>query len=367
MVGRKNHRFPNLACMKISMFHKQQGDQVNLLMGYKDISDYDKVYISKVFTDTEVPDGVLGRSNVEYGGTGFFYDKASPLSHEIEHSFPDYELYKEWVEQQIASGIKRKLLEYYLDFSIGFTTRGCFRGCEFCVNKNSKGSFTHSGLSEFIASNRKYICLQDDNIFACKDWKAIFEELQQTGKPFVYRQGLDERLLTEEKSIMLSKSKWIGDVIFAFDNIKDKDMIIEKLKLYKKHNKRQAKFYVFTGFDRDNKWNYDFWVNDIREAFERLKILMQHQTLPYLTRYSECKSSPFAGTYINLARWCNQPNFFKKKSYREFCIANQSDNMKSECATIKYMKELEEKHPEIAKEYFDMKYSDYVWTDKREI
>ena len=33
---------------------------------------------------------------------------------------------------------KRKEFEYYLDYSIGFATRGCFRQCSFCVNKNYK-------------------------------------------------------------------------------------------------------------------------------------------------------------------------------------------------------------------------------------
>ena len=68
LLGRKKHRFPNLACMKISNYHKLQGHQVELLMDYESVVEYDKVYISKVFTDTPFPTEVLSLPNVEWGG-----------------------------------------------------------------------------------------------------------------------------------------------------------------------------------------------------------------------------------------------------------------------------------------------------------
>ena len=89
LVDRKKHRFPNLVCMKISGYHKQSGDTVILKSDYNDLDEYDKVYLSKVFTDTAVPEGILTLPNLNYGGTGFFYDKAPPLSTEIEHHMPD--------------------------------------------------------------------------------------------------------------------------------------------------------------------------------------------------------------------------------------------------------------------------------------
>ena len=59
LIGRKRHRFPNLACMKISAYHKAAGDTVELKTDYSGLSDYDAVYLSKVFTDTPVPDEVF--------------------------------------------------------------------------------------------------------------------------------------------------------------------------------------------------------------------------------------------------------------------------------------------------------------------
>ena len=58
LIGRKKHRFPNLACMKLSGYHKKLGDHVELLTDWQ-ILGWDRVYVSKVFTDTEVPEEVL--------------------------------------------------------------------------------------------------------------------------------------------------------------------------------------------------------------------------------------------------------------------------------------------------------------------
>lgn len=72
LIGRKRHRFPNLVCMKLSGFYKEQGALVHLKLDYEALQEYEKVYISKVFTDTPVPSEVLELPNVTYGGTGFF-------------------------------------------------------------------------------------------------------------------------------------------------------------------------------------------------------------------------------------------------------------------------------------------------------
>lgn len=105
LLSRKKHRFPNLACMKISGYYKEQGCDVSLLRSYNEIENYDKVFVSKVFTDTPVPDGVLDLPEVEYGGTGFFFDKAPNLPDEIEHHFPDYHLYDDFVNAQIEAAV----------------------------------------------------------------------------------------------------------------------------------------------------------------------------------------------------------------------------------------------------------------------
>ena len=75
----------------------------------------------------------------------------------------------------------------------------------------------------------------DDNILGSPRWREIFEKLQATGKPFQYKQGMDEQLLTDEKCKVLFKSKYDGDYIFAFDNVADYDLIETKLKLIREN------------------------------------------------------------------------------------------------------------------------------------
>ena len=69
---------------------------------------------------------------------------------------------------------------------------------------------------------------------------------------------------------------------------------------------------------------------------------------------SPWKDSDMRGMYITLARWCNQPSFFKKKSLRTYA------NMKANDAALRYITEFEEKYPDIAEKYFDMKWENYT-------
>lgn len=336
--------------MKLSGYYKELGNQVWLKTDYDNLEAYDKVFISKVFTDTPIDKSILKMPNVEYGGTGFYYDKSPKLPYEVEHHMPDYHLYDEWVERQLSKGGKRSDFVYYLDYSIGFITRGCFRQCEFCVNKNYKRVEMHSPLNEFLDPTRKKICLLDDNFLGCAKWKDALLELQTTKKPFQFKQGLDERILTDEKCEVLFKSKYDGDYIFAFDNIADYEIIERKLQLLRKYTDKVPKFYLFCGFDRKDKWNDNFWEQDIFDIFVRIELLMKYRCLPYIMRFNRYEESPHRGMYVNLARWCNQPSFFKKKSFREFCLANGESS-----ACYRYMNEFEHKFPDI-KRYFDLKF-----------
>lgn len=345
LIGKKKHRFPNLASMKLSGYHKELGDNVNLLLDYNNISDFDKVYISKVFTDTKVPEDILKLKNVEYGGTGFYYDKAPQLPYEIEHHMPDYHLYDDWVNKQLGNCGKRLDFKYYLDYSIGFVTRGCFRQCGFCVNKNQKKVAAHSTLEEFVDPSRKKICLLDDNFFGCPDWKNILLKLQETNKPFQFKQGLDERLLTDEKCELLFNSKYDGDYIFAFDNIEDKEIIENKAYLVRKYNKnvgQNIKFYVLCGFDKNDKYGLEFWKQDINDTFERIFILSKYNFKPYIMRFEKYKDSPLYGTYVNIACWCNQPSLFNNLSYRQFCEKDdlRKSGGKGTSATWRYLEQM---------------------------
>lgn len=350
-------RHPNLACEKLSGFYKAQGHDVRLITDYAEIDNFDEVYMSKVFDFTNVPIDVHDTKrypNLHIGGTGFFWKDAPDLPYEIEHHMPDYHLYDEFIGQEIARGIKPLKFKDYVDYSIGFTTRGCFRKCSFCVNEKYDHVFRHAHVDEFLDKTRKYIYLWDDNILAFGKWREVFDELNATGKPFQFRQGMDMRLMTEEKAKVLSASKYHGDYIFAFDHIEDRDIIEQKLDIWQKHCSQIAKLYVLCGYDSQDE-------ADIANTFERVRILMKHHCLPYIMRHEYYQKSKYRGLYVTLARWCNQPSFFKKKSFREYCEANQAyhQNPNTLCAALSTMREFEHDHPDIAAKYFDMKW-DYL-------
>lgn len=350
LIGRKKHSFPNLACMKISGWHKEQGNYVVLKMDYKHLEEFDTVYISKVFTDTPCPEKVLELENVIYGGTGFFFDRAYPLPYLMEHHMPDYHLYDEYVEAQLAKG---RDMKSYTDYSIGYLTRGCFRGCQFCVNRNYSEVQEHSPLTEFLDESRPKICLLDDNFLGCPHWKGHLEELIATGKKFVFKQGMDERLLTDEKCRMLFGAKYDRDYIFAFDDVSDYELIEKKLKLIRKHTStKNIKFYVLCGFDREGKYDTAFWLNDIHSIFVRIDLLAKYRAKPYLMRYEKAYKSKFSGMYTVLANWINYPPAFAKQSVNEFVAAS----IKQTNSYTRYLAEFKQKYPNLGRGWFNWKY-----------
>lgn len=385
LISRRKHRFPNLACEKISAYWKEQGAEVALLLNYDLPEEYDEIYISKVFTDTPVPDFIsnLATNNlvpnnnyihkIKVGGTGFYFDKAPNLPDEIEHHMPDYHLYDEWIHSEVErarldaslSGKQfneaRFMLQFkeYTDYSIGFLTRGCFRKCPFCVNQKFNHVFDHSPLQEFYDPTRKKLCFLDDNFLGSPHWNSLLSTVLSSQKAYKFKQGLDERLLTNEKCETLFNSNYDGDLTFAFDNIEDYDLIHTQLKKIRKFNpKKGVMFYVLVGFKSTD-------AEDIRDAFLRIELLFHYRCLPYIMRYmskdnAPWKNSKFRSLYISIARWCNQPNIVKKMTFREFCHANQELKKKSAtiCVSMKALNDFEKEYPEIANAFFDLRFGE---------
>jgi len=349
-------RHPNLALMKISAYYKEMGVTIKLIEDYDTFfpEQYEYVFISKVFSFTKIDEDLLQANNVTIGGTGFFADGGKDLPNDIEHHMPDYHLYDNYIERKIALGRKRSHYADYLDYSIGFAVRGCFRKCSFCVNKKYESAQFHSHINEWLDPSRKGIYLWDDNIFAYSNWRDVFDELQETGKPFQFRQGIDIRLLTEEKAKVLANCHYIGDFIFAFDHLEDAAIIEEKLALWRNYSSRGTKLYVLCAYGAQD-------VNDIVSVFKRIEIIFKYGCWPYIMRYEDYKKSNFKGLYIQLARWSNQPKFIKRMSFRQYCNQNQL-YVQRECAPMIALKHFESLYPDIAKQYFDQCFldSEYV-------
>ncbi len=369
-------RHPNLALLKLAGFLFDNNIHFELIeSGDIDISKYDRVYVSKVFSFSKTPlfvERVKGTSDeykVILGGTGFYATVSDDdifsslrtsdmeqfendeflcslpnkrggkyMGIDMARQMPYYDLYIPYIEKQISAGRKRSYYKDYLYYSIGFLTRGCFRKCPFCVNRLEKRVQKHSKLKWFLDNSvddnghlkRPYIYLWDDNFLASSPsvWRPMLRELMETNRPFQFRQGLDERIIAEspygeEIAETLSKCKYHGDYIFAFDNWSDRAKIEKALKIWKRYNKKETKFYLFCGFKLSPD-NDTLLLNDVKEIFYRIEVLMKYGCLGYIMRHEDYHNHELANIYVQIARWCNQPAFYKKMSFWEFCYRNQT-------------------------------------------
>lgn len=323
LCTRSNHSFPNLAIMKLSSYYKSKGCNVKLI-NFDEInqntlfnSSFDVVFVSKVFSDTETPLFIDNMPNVHKGGSGFYYDLATPLHYDIEHCMPDYGLY---------DSIPSCKHSYYKDYSIGFLTRGCVRQCSFCINRNSKKVEHHANIEEFYDPKRPYIMLLDDNITAYKGFYDVFDTLDNMNVQFVFKQGMDFRLLNERKMQRLwrsnyyehSKRKMISAKTFhfAFDNIADYELIERKLKIYYNTKPYSFKvfFYVLTGFDRDNNYNNKFYRQDIIDMLKRIELLYKYNAYAYIMLHENYKMNPEKWVIQKIKNICNNPAYVTNKT-----------------------------------------------------
>ena len=290
-------RFPNIALMKISAWHKNNGDSVEwydpLFSGH-----FDRVYLSKVFSFTPDYEFPIDADEIMKGGSGYcirlengkeIFDesKNTNLPYEIEHIYPDYSIYPELTQ----------------DTAFGFLTRGCPRGCDFCIvgKKEGRCAVKVADLSEFWNGQRK-IVLCDPNILACKDWRDLLQQLIDSRAEIDFNQGLDIRLMTEEKARLLNQIK-IKEIHFAWDRYQDKENILPKLKLFAsitKHSPQAHKAIVYTIVNFDTT---------IEQDLERIYTLRDLGYWPYVMIYDKehCQR-----VYKNMQRWVNNRFIFAK-------------------------------------------------------
>lgn len=269
LIDVDGHNFPNLALMKISAWHKAQGDSVNWWLGFE---QYDRVYMSKVFTFTPDMNTCIMADEVVEGGTG--YDLKNKLPQEIESMFPDYSLYN------------------ITDTAYGFLTRGCPRGCKFCIVGQKEGlkSIQVAELGQFWRGQRE-IKLLDPNLLACENSINLLKQLKDSGAWIDFTQGLDIRLMTEETAKLINSLK-VKMIHFAWDNYEFSTY--EKLKKFRpllKYDSRKLRVYVLTNFN-----------TTIEQDLERIYKLRELGYDPYVMIYEKWNAPK---KIKQMARWVN--------------------------------------------------------------
>ena len=262
-------KLPNLALMRISAYHKAKGDNVEWMLPIK---IYDKVYASKIFTDSKYEE----YPNMEIGGSG--YEKSKKLPEEIDKCFPDYSLYPDFKD------------------SIGFTTRGCIRKCAFCFVPEMEGGIKDYMNVKDIWRGSGNLILFDNNILAMPSkLEEVFKFCAEKKIKVDFNQGLDCRLVTPELAKLIKENrKYIIPYLrFAFDNLSYKDSVERTCKLL---GIKKMFWYVYCD-------------EDYESALERLLVLKRYSQTPYLMRNKSLKGQQ---KFIWLAKWVNSMGAFQK-------------------------------------------------------
>ena len=294
LIDVDGHNFPNLALMRISAYHKAQGDIVE--WWWSDFIHYDIVYMSKIFSDAYTKDvkEPLNADKVIKGGTGYcislvdgveVFDKTKneELPTEIEKMFPDYSLYPQF------------------DFAVSMTSRGCPRGCSFChvAAKEGRCSVKVADVSDFW-NGQKEIRILDPNITACRDKRDLMRQYKETGAILDFTQGLDIRLLNDDDLADINEMR-LRSLHFAWDNHKD-DL--------------ETKFRNFAnGFRRKSNIGMVYCLTNFNSTMEenlyRIYTLRDMGYDPYVMVYDK----PHAPKEIKqLQRWCNNKIIFKSSN-----------------------------------------------------
>lgn len=283
-------QFPNISLMKISAYHKSIGDTVQIYEGHLFASQYDKIYASKIFSFSEMPQVP---SNMIIGGTGIdFYNK---LPSEIETAPMDWELYPN------------------TPFHYGFSMKGCRFACKFCcVPKKEGRPYNYNSIDELLTNpkGKNKLMLLDNDFFGGTDWKQNLERIIELKLKVCFVQGLNIRILTDEQAELLAKCDYRNSkfnkkyLTFAWDRFGDGKLVLKGIERCNLAGIPSAnmQFFVLIGFDTTPEQDY-----------ERVETLRKLGCMPFVMPYN--KKDKYQKAY---ARYVNNRWVFKTCTWEQY-------------------------------------------------
>jgi len=230
-VIKQRRPFPNLVLMKLSAYHKAIGDEI--FFNSPLFCEPGITYASCVFTWNAKRRNGLSPDTI-FGGSGI--ELKAELPQEVERMMPDYSLYPN------------------IDFSLGFTSRGCVRRCLWCVVPQKEGGIRPvARIYEFWNRQHRKITLLDNNLLASPNWRQTMEDLIAEGLEADFNQGLDIRLVNEENVEYLKRVK-TRKLRFAFDDIAYEKAFRRGIEFLLESGigSRKLEVYVLYGFGDDD-------------------------------------------------------------------------------------------------------------------
>lgn len=289
-------KMPNLALRKIWAWHEKRGDKVwylhiSLVKFYTHVR-FDKVYISCVFSENADKARRLASMfpSAEVGVGGYGVNGAK-LPDEIEHTMPNYT---------------------NMDFSMGFTSRGCIRRCEFCdVWRKEGGIHDHSPVGEFWHPSHRKVVLLDNNFLASPKWRENLQFIIDRDLKVNFNQGLDIRLVNEENAAMLAECRFYNwkftyrQLHFAFDMPEIEFEVRRGVQILEDAGVRPRKlmFYMLVGFN-----------TTFEQDQRRFNVLRELGTDPFVMVYNNRRDIPILRHF---ARWVNK-RVYKACKWEEY-------------------------------------------------
>jgi len=283
-------KLPNLALMKICGYYEKQGDEVEWFQGNLFENLYAKIYASKLFNFSKMPE--LPYKTI-IGGTGIdFYNK---LDQEIENCDPSYSLYKS------------------CSYHLGFTMKGCRFNCSFCcVPKKEGRPYLNNDIDEILINpnggNR--LILLDNDFFGGANWKSNLNRIIELKLKVCFVQGLNIRIITTEQAELLSVCKYYSSkfthryLTFAWDKYKDRKIVLKGVEICNKAGipSDKMQFFVLIGYDTTPE-----------QDMERIETIRMLGALPFVMPYDKTNSYQ-----KRLARWVNHRAIFKTVKWSDY-------------------------------------------------
>lgn len=285
----KNKHFPNYALMKISAWHKAQGDEVEW---WNPLYKYGRVYSSKIFDFTPV-DPYLPEDAVR-GGTGYRdIPMNQELPPEIDNMFPDYSIYPE------------------CDYAIGYITRGCPNNCRWCVVPKKEGNIRpYRAWEELVRKDADKLVLMDNNILACKYGISQLESLIGSGYQIDLNQGMDARLVDEKIAKILSRINWIRFIRFSCDQKTQIEPVKKAISFLGEHGVRPYRIFI-----------YLLVTKDIQDAADRVEALKEYTGI---NLYAQAERNDRLGIIPNKMQLEFQQRYvygggYRKETWEKYC------------------------------------------------
>lgn len=282
--------YPNLALMQIASYHENKGDTVKWYDGPLFSGQYDKIYASKIFSFSPLPELP---PHAVIGGTGIDFSNTLPF--EITQAKPSYSLYPN------------------CNYHIGFSMKGCRFRCKFCCVPQKEGRPVHNSSIPDLLINPKggnRLMLLDNDFFGSPNWKEDLKEIADLKLKVCFIQGLNIRIITTEQAELLAKCNYYNSkfdqryLTFAWDRYNDGKIVMAGIKRCNDAGIpcKKMQFFILIGFDTTPDQDY-----------ERVMKLREMGCMPFVMPYD--KSKPYQKAFT---RWVNNRAVFKTCSWDDY-------------------------------------------------